>query len=29
MHWHELDAGVAGRKPLNPQHPAARLSQRL
>jgi hypothetical protein len=23
MHWHELDAGVAGRKPLNPQHPTA------
>jgi len=30
MNWHELDAGVAGRKPLNPQqHPTARVGQRL
>jgi hypothetical protein len=29
MHWHELDAGVAGRKPLNPQHPTARVGQRF
>jgi hypothetical protein len=30
MHWHELDAGVAGRKPLNPQqHPTARVGHRL
>jgi hypothetical protein len=28
MFWHELDAGVAGRKPLNPQHPTARISPR-
>jgi hypothetical protein len=27
LHWHELDAGVAGRKPLNA--PTARLGQRL
>ena len=29
MHWHELDAGVAGRKPLNPQQPPARVGQRI
>jgi hypothetical protein len=29
LHWHELDAGVAGRKPLNPQQPTARLGQRF
>jgi len=29
LHWHELDAGVAGRKPLSPPHPAARLGQRF
>jgi hypothetical protein len=28
MHWHELDAGVAGRKPLYPQQPPARVGQR-
>jgi hypothetical protein len=28
MHWHELDAGFAGRKPLNPQQPPARVGQR-
>ena len=29
MHWHELDAGVAGRKPLTaPQHPTARIGHR-
>ena len=29
MHWHELDAGVAGRKPLNPQQQsAARVGHR-
>jgi len=29
LHWHELDAGVAGRKPLNPPHPSARIGQRF
>jgi hypothetical protein len=28
MHWHELDAGVAGRKPLTAQSTAARVGQR-
>jgi hypothetical protein len=25
QHWHELDAGFAGRKPLNPQHTTSRV----
>jgi hypothetical protein len=29
MHWHELDAGVAGRKPLSPQQHTARIANRL
>ena len=29
MHWHELDAGVAGRKPLSTQHTTSRVGQRL
>jgi hypothetical protein len=28
LHWHEPDAGFAGRKPLYPQHPPARVGQR-
>src|SRR4051812_43931377 len=28
MHWHELDAGVAGRKPLGAQPSAARVVHR-
>jgi hypothetical protein len=29
QYWHELDAGVAGRKPLGPPHPSPRVGPRF